>query len=326
MSAMRARLLAALLAILPVAHGVAQDAPKPLPLFVEQPGENENLGEPHIHFWKVPLPNKQTRLIIWGGVDPGDAARFRDAIDQTPKPIAEILILYSPGGVLEEGLQIGRIIHANKLAIRIPSQGECVSACNFIFLGGLIRTIDVGGKFVVHLFHLGSAPRAIMLDIDAAAAAARPDPDPDPSQGTAPAPSAASLAPPADTVGKIPPPTESRYLHGLGCEMDHVYTPDYDAMVQKQEISLETGKNEKDIKLSEMHVQSQVGLAKLRAATMDYVCLEQSTAVSAAEIALFLVEMRMSLRFITTFTNIANALPVPMTRDELRSLNITNAD
>jgi hypothetical protein len=321
---MRRSMLAALLLILPLAHSFAQDAPKPLPLFVE--GENVKIdpNAPHIHFFKMPLANNQTQLVIWGGVDAGDAARFRDAIDQTPKPIAEILILGSPGGLLEEGLQIGRIIHDRKLATHIPSRGACVSACNFIFLGGLIRTIDVGGKFVVHLFHTADVPRDIVLDIGAAVAGAHPDAGP--SGGGSPTPLTSSVPPPADTIGKIAPPTESKHLHNLGCEMEHVYTPAYDEMVQRQEISLETGKDEETIDLGKDHVQSPEGLAALRAVTMDYVCMEQSTAVSAAEIALFLVEMRMSLRFITTFTNIANALPVPMTRDELRSFNITNSD
>jgi hypothetical protein len=33
-----------------------------------------------------------------------------------------------------------------------------------------------------------------------------------------------------------------------------------------------------------------------------------------------------ALRFITLFTNISNALPVPMTRDDLRAYNITNTE
>jgi hypothetical protein len=319
---MRGWLLAVLLAIAPLAPGAAQDAAQPLPLFVEGEHIEIDPDAPHIHFLKMPLANKQTRLVIWGGVNAGDAARFRDAIDQTPKPIAEILILGSPGGLLDEGLQIGRIIHDHKLATRIPGKGVCVSACNFIFLGGVIRTIEVGGKFIVHLFHTAGAPKAIVLDIDAAVAGAHPETGP-PGGAT---PSARSVAPPADTVGKIGPPTASKYLRALGCEMEHVYTPAYDEMVQKQEISIETGKDEDDIDLSKDHVQSLDGLAKLRAATMDYVCMEQYTAVSSAEIVQFLIEMRLSLRFFTAFTNISNALPVPMTRDELRSFNITNTD
>jgi hypothetical protein len=319
---MRNFLLAVLLAVLPVARSHAEDATTALPLFVAKPGEQENLFEPHIHFWKVPLPNGQTRLVIWGGVEHGDSSRFRDALEQTPKPIAEILIFASPGGDLEEGLQIGRIIHAHKLATHIPSEGQCVSACNFIFLGGLIRTVDVGGKFVVHFFHSDDAPKAILLDIGAATADLPQSPPPDANSVAA---QSASLSP-ADTVGKIGPPKPSKYLHALGCEMDHVYTESYDRAVQRQEISMETGEDPGSIDLSKEQVKVPENLARLRAVTMDYVCLEQSTAISAAEIALFLVDMRMSLRFFTAFTNISNALPVPMTRDELRSYNITNTD
>jgi hypothetical protein len=319
---MRKYLLATLLAVLPIVQSRAQDATAELPLFVARPGEQENLFEPHIHFWKVPLSNGQTRLVVWGGVEHGDSSRFRDALEQTPKPIAEILIVGSPGGDLEEGLQIGRIIHASKLATHIPSGSQCVSACNFIFLGGLIRTIDVGGKFVVHFFHSDDAPKAILLDIGAATADLPPHTPPDANSAATQAASAS----PADTVGKIGPPKPSKYLRALGCEMDHVYTEAYDRAVQRQEISMETGKDPGSVDLSKEQVKVPENLARLRAVTMDYVCLEQSTAISAAEIALFLVDMRMSLRFFTAFTNIANALPVPMTRDELRSYNITNTD
>jgi hypothetical protein len=320
---MRRILLASLLTVLPITHSSAQDAGKQIPLFVGPPGEHENLmAADRIQFMKVPLSNGQTRLVIWGGVADGDSSRFRDAIEQTPKPISEILILASPGGLLGEGLQIGRIIHNHKLATRIPGFGKCVSACNFIFLGGLVRTIDVGGQFIVHLFHSDGAPKDILLDIALAAANLPPDA----AAGDPAAPSAKSASPPADTVSKIGPPTPPKHLHALGCEMDHVYTEAYDRKVQRQTISMETGKDEDEVDLGKEKVKSPEILAQLRAATMDYLCMEQTTAVSSAEIALFLVEMRMSLRFFTAFTNISNALPVPMTRDELRSYNITNTD
>jgi hypothetical protein len=36
--------------------------------------------------------------------------------------------------------------------------------------------------------------------------------------------------------------------------------------------------------------------------------------------------MRLSMHFLGVFANIGNALPVPMTRDQLREYNITNTD
>ena len=39
---------------------------------------------------------------------------------------------------------------------RIPKDWACFSACNFIFMGGPIRSIDPGGLFIVHMFtHVG---------------------------------------------------------------------------------------------------------------------------------------------------------------------------
>jgi hypothetical protein len=300
------------------AYGEEQKSTE-LPLFVTKIGEHENIGAPHIHFYPIRLKNNQTRLVIWGGVDQGDAARFREALEQVPKPISEILILGSPGGDLEEGLQIGRIIHQAKLAVRIPSDGICVSACNFIFLGGLIRTIEVNGKFIVHLFHSDYAPKAILIDMLEASQEVNDAPEPKPPASSVSAKS--SL--PADTVSNI---TSPKHLKSLGCDMNHIYTQQYDENVKKQEIALETGEDEDKVDLAKEKIEQPKIFAQLRALTIDYLCLEQTTAVAAAEIALFLVEMRMSLRFLTEFANIGNALPTPMTRDQLRSFNITNTE
>ena len=87
-------------------------------------------------------------------------------------------IIGSIGGDLEAGLQIGRIIHAHKMAIYIgpccATALPCVSACNFIFMGGVVRQINVGGQFKVHMFDATRFPTLMLTDIDEAAQAANP--------------------------------------------------------------------------------------------------------------------------------------------------------
>jgi hypothetical protein len=62
----------------------------------------------------------------------------------------------SPGGNARIGNQAGRIIREAGYATRIPSGWACFSACNFMFMGGLVRTVDPGGLFIVHMFtHTG---------------------------------------------------------------------------------------------------------------------------------------------------------------------------
>ena len=59
---------------------------------------------------------------------------------------------------------------------------------------------------------------------------------------------------------------------------------------------------------------------------MDFLCTEQLNATAASEIARFLVEMRMSLRFLTEFASIPNPEPIAMTRDQLKDFNIVNTE
>jgi hypothetical protein len=62
-------------------------------------------------------------------------------------------------------------------------------------------------------------------------------------------------------------------------------------------------------------------------ATKEYVKkIQQDGAQTAAMIARYLSEMSISLRFLTDFANTPNAHPQALTIDDLRDLNIVNAD
>ena len=89
-------------------------------------------------------------LIADGGVDIGAAARFEAALARHA-PIDEIWIR-SPGGNAAEGNKLGRIIRKAMVPTRVPAGWWCISACNFMFFGGPIRSIDAGGVFAVHMF------------------------------------------------------------------------------------------------------------------------------------------------------------------------------
>jgi hypothetical protein len=363
---MKALVFAALLILLPGARALAADGPPPL--FVEI-GSNDSPNDPYVHLALKKLPNGRTTIYFWGEIMGGDAARFSRAMDEAPKAISELVILGSPGGSLEDGLEIGRIIHAHKLATHIPSDVVCASACNFVFLGGIIRTIDIGGKFMVHFFHGAEYPLVLVEDAEAAAAQyiaenSPPDSKPVASASNSPpatarlSPNASSAVPPgqqgsavpsrSDVVGKIPPFEKTTFLREDDtCQ--NVYTADQDNEVLSEEVKLQLQdlakqqgialdelmkrfaeeakqKNEPLNEIVLSHVHNTMRLAMLRAVTMDFFCIEQNTAQGAAEIATFLLEMRMSMRFLTEFVSIANAQPVIMSRDQLRSFNITNTD
>jgi len=65
--------------------------------------------------------------------------------------------LRSPGGNAQIGNQAGRLIRSNNMTTRIPAGWACFSACNFMFMGGVVRYVDQGGLFIVHMFtHTGN--------------------------------------------------------------------------------------------------------------------------------------------------------------------------
>ena len=109
---------------------------------------------PHLHF--AAIPHGHGRIVLaWGGIGQGDAARFAEALRQAG-PIDEVQF-FSPGGLLDEGLQMGYTMRARGLAARVPRGARCASACNFAFMGGVIRSIDPGAQFEVHMFANGVA-------------------------------------------------------------------------------------------------------------------------------------------------------------------------
>ena len=118
---------------------------------------------PHMHF--AAIPHGQGRIVLaWGGIGQGDAARFAEALREAV-PIDEVQF-FSPGGLLDEGLQMGYAMRARGLAARVPRGARCASACNFAFMGGVIRTVDPGAKFEVHMFANGPAlARQVAQDV-----------------------------------------------------------------------------------------------------------------------------------------------------------------
>jgi hypothetical protein len=110
------------------------------------------MQSPHMHFAAV--PRGAARIILaWGGIGEGDARRFAAALNRAG-PIYEVQF-FSPGGLLDEGLKIGYTVRARALATRIPRGARCASACNFAFMGGVVRSIDEGARFEVHMFATG---------------------------------------------------------------------------------------------------------------------------------------------------------------------------
>jgi len=81
-----------------------------------------------------------------GEIDLDSALNFHRAIQADPK--AKLLVLNSPGGLVQIALLIAEDVYERKLSTYISSTDGCYSACSFIFLAGAERKVD--GKLGVH--------------------------------------------------------------------------------------------------------------------------------------------------------------------------------
>ena len=117
----------------------------------------------HMHF--AAIPHGAARIVLaWGGIGQGDAARFNAAL-AAATPIEEVQF-FSQGGLLDEGLRMGTIMRERGLAARVPRGARCASACNFAFMGGVLRRVDEGASFDVHMFASGGAlAREVARDV-----------------------------------------------------------------------------------------------------------------------------------------------------------------
>ena len=97
-----------------------------------------------------------------GVIDDGAATRLAEALTKY-SPVEEIW-LSSPGGNALVGNEGGRLIRKAMIPTRIASGAACFSACNFLFMGGPIRSVDAGGLFIVHMF-THTADRAL-IDVE----------------------------------------------------------------------------------------------------------------------------------------------------------------
>lgn len=101
-----------------------------------------------IHTEKVP-----NTLFFFDEIEKDDGFDLRKAMRNHD---IDTIVLSSGGGSVYEGLQMAGIIRDNKLTTYVPErgligEGNCASACAFMFFGGLAR--QAAGKLGVHQFY-----------------------------------------------------------------------------------------------------------------------------------------------------------------------------
>jgi hypothetical protein len=233
------------------ARAQTQPGATPRSFFEPEPTTDEQINDGHLHFTLLRRGGHNV-LYAWAGIEEGDYDRFKEALERG-QPVSEI-IFFSPGGALEEALRIGRLIRSYRLTTHIRNGHECISACNFMFMGGTVREMDSQGVFRVHMFANDNLADTVLSRIDRA--------------GTL-----------AQTYNQKHPTDK----------------------VDPEKVVKET-------------------LAK------EMLQIQQNSAQVAAEIARYLSEMSISLRFLTEFADIPNETPLALSRDQLRDFNIVNVD
>ena len=100
--------------------------------------------KPIIYFENLYLIDVQTAL-LHGEIVPGTFNNFQKLLSERK---VKKLILVSPGGLVDEALNIADEVHLNNIATFIPAKRECFSACAFIFFAGKSRLSN--GALGVH--------------------------------------------------------------------------------------------------------------------------------------------------------------------------------
>ncbi len=88
-------------------------------------------------------------LLLNGAIENGDAGRFEAylaSLGELTVPVA----LNSPGGVVDEALEIGRILRAQDAETAVLPGMVCVSACPYMLAGGADRTVSLRGAVGMH--------------------------------------------------------------------------------------------------------------------------------------------------------------------------------
>lgn len=98
--------------------------------------------------------NGRQVLLAEGLIDDNMMPRLQQAIRNFQ---GDEIWIRSPGGNARVGNRAGRFLRENSMTTRVPAGWACFSACNFMFMGGVIRHVDRGGLFIVHMFtHTGN--------------------------------------------------------------------------------------------------------------------------------------------------------------------------
>ena len=94
--------------------------------------------------------------LLEGTIDAGDAERIaKQLADLEPAP--EQVYLNSPGGSVQDALELGRYLRREGLNTALREGDICYSACPYLLVGGASRDVPDSGSVGVHQHYFGQS-------------------------------------------------------------------------------------------------------------------------------------------------------------------------
>lgn len=91
-----------------------------------------------------------------GRIEPGSAADFKQFIEEQGGEI-KLLHLHSPGGSVEDALEMSSLLRENGIETVVPEHGYCASSCPIVFSGGTKRLATAKSWIGVHQIYAAAA-------------------------------------------------------------------------------------------------------------------------------------------------------------------------
>ena len=93
-------------------------------------------------------------IVASGMIEPGSAAELR-RFDLQHDERAELVVLLSPGGLVQEALAMGDYLRSRSLETLVPDGGYCASACPLVLAAGERRRVARDAWIGLHQPYLG---------------------------------------------------------------------------------------------------------------------------------------------------------------------------
>lgn len=96
------------------------------------------------------------RVLLEGAIAPGDGERLAKLLEERGEELQGV-ILNSPGGSVQDALQLGRYLRQRGLNTALRAGDICYSACPYLLAGGVAREVPEGGSVGVHQHYFGQS-------------------------------------------------------------------------------------------------------------------------------------------------------------------------